>query len=126
MSDHLSRTQRSANMAAVRSKDTQPELLVRRSLHAAGFRFRLHVRDLPGNPDVVLPRLRYALFVHGCFWHGHYCKRGNLPTTNVAFWSKKIETNLQRDAAARRPERLGQRAVARPRSLADRAADKDK
>lgn len=84
-------------MARVRSKDTRPELLVRRRLHEAGFRFRLHVADLPGRPDVVLPRYRTAIFVHGCFWHGHDCKAARRPTSNVPFWNEKIDSNMARD-----------------------------
>lgn len=88
---------RSRNMAAVRNKDTKPELYVRRRVHAAGFRYRLHRRDLPGRPDLVFPRFRLAVFVHGCFWHGHDCKRGKRPSTNTEFWEPKLEGNMIRD-----------------------------
>lgn len=84
-------------MAAIRSKDTKPEMHVRRRVHAAGFRFRLHRRDLPGRPDLVFPRYRLAVFVHGCFWHGHDCKRGKRPATNKEFWEPKLEGNMLRD-----------------------------
>lgn len=84
-------------MAAIRSKDTKPELYVRRLVHAAGFRFRLHRRDLPGRPDLVFPRFRLAVFVHGCFWHGHDCRRGKRPATNTEFWDSKLEGNVIRD-----------------------------
>ena len=84
-------------MAAIRSKDTKPELYVRRRVHAAGFRFRLHRRDLPGRPDLVLPRYLLAVFVHGCFWHGHDCKRGKRPATNTEFWEPKLDGNMLRD-----------------------------
>ena len=84
-------------MAAIRSKDTKPEMHVRRRVHAAGFRFRLHRRDLPGRPDLVFPRYRLAVFVHGCFWHGHDCKRGKRPATNTEFWEPKLEGNMLRD-----------------------------
>ena len=87
-------------MSRVRNKNTGPELAVRRALHAAGFRFRLHRRDLPGRPDIVLPRYRTAVFVHGCFWHGHACRRGALPQDNAEFWSEKIDRNRARDATA--------------------------
>jgi len=87
-------------MSRVRARDTEPELVVRRALHAAGFRFRLHRSDLRGRPDVVLPRFYTAVFVHGCFWHGHSCKRGKLPQTNEAFWASKIARNRQRDSEA--------------------------
>lgn len=85
-------------MRAVRGKDTKPELKVRGALHAAGFRFRLHGAHLPGRPDIVLPRLRFVVFVHGCFWHGHDCQRGRLPTTNRLFWEAKVNANKFRDA----------------------------
>ncbi len=84
-------------MAAVRTADTAPELYVRRELFAAGFRFRLHVSGLPGRPDIVLPRYRLAVFVHGCFWHGHACARGKRPASNIAFWNAKIDANTRRD-----------------------------
>lgn len=87
-------------MGRIRNKNTGPELAVRKALHAAGFRFRLHRRDLPGRPDIVLPRLRLAIFVHGCFWHGHDCRRGKLPDDNAEFWVEKIDRNKARDVAA--------------------------
>ncbi|MCY3570172.1 MAG: very short patch repair endonuclease [Chloroflexi bacterium] len=88
---------RSRNMAAIGSKDTKPELYVRRRVHAAGFRFRLHRRDLAGRPDLVLPRYRIAVFVNGCFWHGHDCQRGHRPRSNTAYWQPKIAANVARD-----------------------------
>jgi DNA mismatch endonuclease (patch repair protein) len=84
-------------MAAVRGKDTVPERLVRSALFALGFRFRLHRRDLTGAPDIVLPRFKVAVFVHGCFWHGHNCRRGRRPTSNVGFWNRKLGGNVKRD-----------------------------
>jgi DNA mismatch endonuclease (patch repair protein) len=87
-------------MAAIRGKDTKPELQVRRALHAAGLRFRLHVRDLPGSPDIVLPRLKTVVLVHGCFWHAHRCQRST-PRTRAAFWKRKFETNQARDRRVR-------------------------
>lgn len=85
-------------MLAVRGRDTAPELRVRRLLHAMGYRFRLHRKDLPGTPDVVLPRHRKIVFVHGCFWHGHEeCKRATLPVNNASTWMAKIEGNRRRD-----------------------------
>ena len=84
-------------MAAIRSKDTKPELYVRSCVHEAGFRFRLHRRDLPGRPDLVLPRYHLAVFVHGCFWHGHDCGRAQRPRTNTGYWGPKIEGNILRD-----------------------------
>lgn len=87
-------------MSRIRSGNTAPERSVRRALHAAGFRFRLHVRDLPGRPDVVLPKHRTVVMIHGCFWHGHDCPRGRRPAANAEFWTKKIERNQERDTAA--------------------------
>ncbi|NNH61659.1 DNA mismatch endonuclease Vsr [Rhizobium laguerreae] len=100
MTDTLLPSDRSKLMSRVRNKDTGPELAVRRALHAAGFRFRLHRKDLQGRPDIVLPRHRVAIFVHGCFWHGHDCRRGKLPQGNADFWAVKIGRNKARDAAA--------------------------
>lgn len=89
---------RSKNMAAIRSEGTKPELYVRRTLHAAGFRFRLHRKDLPGKPDIVLPRYKMVVFVNGCFWHGHDCSEGHLPKTNTGYWQAKITGNIERDS----------------------------
>jgi DNA mismatch endonuclease (patch repair protein) len=91
---------KSEQMARVRSRDTAPERLVRALLTARGVRYRLHRKDLPGRPDVYVPRLRLALFVNGCFWHGHACPRGRLPATNVSFWHPKIARTVERDARA--------------------------
>lgn len=87
-------------MASVGSKDTGPELAVRGMLHALGYRYRLHVRGLPGKPDLVFAKRRKVVFVHGCFWHGHGCKFGRLPKSRQEFWSSKIEKNRRRDEAA--------------------------
>ena len=88
-------------MAKVRGKNTKPELIVRKALHAAGFRFRLHRRELPGTPDLVLPGLRTVVFVHGCFWHGHDCRKGRTrPVSNTAFWNTKLDRNRERDIEA--------------------------
>lgn len=84
-------------MAGIRGKHTKPELMIRRGLHALGFRFRLHDRNLPGAPDLLLPRWRAAIFVHGCFWHGHDCHLFRLPGTREEFWRKKIARNRERD-----------------------------
>lgn len=97
MSERLSPEQRSRNMAAVKNKNTAPEIVVRKTLHRLGYRFRLHRRDLPGNPDIVLPRHRAVIFVHGCFWHGHDCRRGKRPATRTEFWNTKLDGNLERD-----------------------------
>ena len=87
-------------MRRIRKQDTAPELLVRRALHAAGLRFRVHDRSLPGTPDIVLRRRRTVVFVHGCFWHGHDCARGRIESKrNTAFWTEKLAGNRQRDRA---------------------------
>jgi DNA mismatch endonuclease (patch repair protein) len=92
---------RAAIMRAVKSRDTAPELVVRRAAHALGFRFRLGGSGLPGRPDLVFAKRRKVIFVHGCFWHGHACKRGaRLPTANASYWSAKIERNRARDGAS--------------------------
>jgi len=87
-------------MSGIRGKDTQPELQVRKGLHARGFRYRLHDRSLPGKPDLVLPRFQAIVFVHGCFWHGHACHLFRLPATREAFWREKIARNVARDREA--------------------------
>ena len=85
-------------MAAIKSNDTKPEMLVRRYLHAAGFRYGLHNKKLPGSPDIVMRRFKTVIFVHGCFWHGHEnCKYYRLPKSNIEFWQSKIERNRARD-----------------------------
>ncbi len=84
---------RSRMMSGIRSRNTKPELLVRRGLHARGFRFRLHDRRLPGVPDLVFPRYRSVIFTHGCFWHGHECQLFRWPASNTEFWRNKIERN---------------------------------
>lgn len=85
-------------MAGIKSKDTKPEMILRRCLHARGFRFRLHRRDLPGCPDIVLRKYRAVIFVHGCFWHGHDCALFKWPKTREAFWSNKLAGNKARDS----------------------------
>jgi DNA mismatch endonuclease (patch repair protein) len=97
MTDVLTPEQRRLNMSRIRGRDTKPELLLRRGLHARGLRFRLNRRDLPGCPDLVFPRFRAAIFVHGCFWHGHDCPMFKWPETRIEFWRKKIQGNKQRD-----------------------------
>jgi DNA mismatch endonuclease (patch repair protein) len=100
MTDHLNAQERSRNMSRVKGRDTKPELIVRSIVHRLGYRFRLHEKKLPGSPDLVLPRHRKVIFVHGCFWHGHRgCPRAGRPSTNREFWDRKIEGNMARDAA---------------------------
>ncbi len=85
-------------MSRISGKNTKPELIVRKLLHRMGYRFRLHRKDLPGKPDIVLPRYRTVIFVHGCFWHGHPgCKRSKRPSTNIEFWNEKLDKNIRRD-----------------------------
>ena len=94
----LDNARRSRNMRAVKAKDTKPERLVRSAAHFLGLRFRLHRADLPGRPDLVLPKWRTVIFVNGCFWHQHFgCKKAALPKTNTAFWKRKLERNVKRD-----------------------------
>jgi DNA mismatch endonuclease, patch repair protein len=103
MVDVFTPRKRSVIMSRIGGKDTAPEVRVRRLLHALGFRFRLHRIDLPGKPDIVLPRHNKIIFVHGCFWHGHTnCSRATLPTTNTEFWRVKIGKNISRDERVRR------------------------
>lgn len=90
---------RSRTMRAVKARDTEPELIVRRMIFAMGFRYRLHRKDLPGRPDIALVARRKVIFVHGCFWHGHDCSRGaRIPKSNTDYWTKKINANRARDA----------------------------
>lgn len=98
MPDIVTPAVRSQMMAGIRGKNTRPELVLRRGLHAAGFRFRLHDRTLPGHPDIVFPRYRAVLFAHGCFWHGHDCHLFKWPSTRPEFWQKKIYRNRDVDA----------------------------
>ena len=88
---------RSRMMAGIRGRDTQPELLLRKGLHEAGFRYRLHAKDLPGKPDLVFPKYRAVIFAHGCFWHGHDCTLFKWPSTRQDFWRAKIMSNVTRD-----------------------------
>lgn len=97
MAERLSPEGRSALMRRIGAKDTQPEMAVRRMLHAQGYRYVLHDKRLPGKPDLVFPGRRKVVFVHGCFWHGHSCGRGFRPSSNAAFWAAKINGNRARD-----------------------------
>lgn len=113
MGDRYSPAKRSAIMSRVRAANTRPEIVVRRLVHGLGYRFRLHRRDLPGTPDLVLPKHRAVLFVHGCFWHQHACRLGQRqPASNRTYWEPKLARNVERDAeACRALERLGWRVL---------------
>jgi DNA mismatch endonuclease, patch repair protein len=101
MADVHTKAQRSYNMSQIRSANTKPELLVRKFLHAQGFRYKLHDKILPGKPDIVLPKYKTVIFIHGCFWHGHSnCKYFTIPKTRTVWWRNKIETNKANDAKA--------------------------
>ncbi len=100
MPDVVTPEVRSRMMAGIRGKNTKPELTLRRGLHAAGFRFRLHDRTLPGKPDIVFPKYRAVLFAHGCFWHGHDCHLFKWPSSRPDFWRTKIYRNREVDALA--------------------------
>ena len=95
---HKVSEQRSRNMSAIKSKNTRPEIAVRKLLHSMGYRFRLHSKGLPGSPDIVLPKYKTVIFVHGCFWHRHEnCKYASTPKTRKEFWNKKFKENIKRD-----------------------------
>ena len=98
MADVFSKEMRSRIMSQIHSRDTRPEMIVRSMVHRLGYRFRLHLRKLPGTPDLVLPRLQSVIFVHGCFWHGHpRCNRAVQPASNALFWRQKLAANRKRD-----------------------------
>lgn len=98
MADVHDTATRSYNMSRIRGKDTKPELLVRKFLHTQGYRYRLHVKDLPGKPDIVLPKYKTVIFIHGCFWHGHTnCKYFKVPQTRTEWWLNKINSNKAND-----------------------------
>lgn len=97
MTDKVSPEVRSSIMASIKGKDTMPEMVIRRALHALGFRYRLHVKDLPGCPDIVLPKYKAVIMVNGCFWHGHDCQADNKPKSRVDYWEEKISKNQTRD-----------------------------
>ena len=101
MADVHSKETRSYNMSRIRSKDTKPEMLVRKFLHKNGFRYRLHVKNMPGKPDIVLPKYKTVIFIHGCFWHGHEgCKYYVVPKTRTEWWLNKINGNISNDTTA--------------------------
>lgn len=113
MADVHSKEVRSYNMSQIRSKNTKPEMLVRSYLHKQGYRFRLHDKKLPGKPDIVLPKYKTVIFVHGCFWHGHKnCKYFVVPKTRTKWWLEKINGNIARDKkAARELKKLGWKVI---------------
>ncbi|WP_295521752.1 very short patch repair endonuclease [uncultured Pseudacidovorax sp.] len=100
MADVLTPEQRQLNMSRIKGKDTKPEMLIRRGLHARGLRYRLHDRSLPGRPDLVFPKHHTAVFIHGCFWHAHGCALSKLPATRQDFWQTKLAANATRDQRA--------------------------
>jgi len=102
MTDTFTRSERSRIMAAVKSKDTTPEMFVRRLVHSLGYRYRLHVRSLPGTPDLVFPRLRKVIHVNGCFWHMHGCARCRVPSSRRDYWLAKMQRNAARDKRTER------------------------
>lgn len=96
--DIWSKEKRSDVMSKIRSKNTKPEMILRSSLHKLGYRFRIHRKDLPGKPDIVLPKYKTVIYVHGCFWHYHKdCREGRIPDTNSKFWKEKLYKNVERD-----------------------------
>lgn len=97
MADIFDKEKRSEIMSKISRKNTSPELIIRKALFAEGYRYRLHRKDLPGNPDIVFPSKKKVIFINGCFWHRHNCKRAALPTTNIDFWEKKLSGNKERD-----------------------------
>lgn len=111
--DRISASRRSENMRRIRSRDTAPEILIRRLVYALGYRFRLHREDLPGKPDLTFPRLRKVIFVHGCFWHQHDgCVESRIPKSNRSYWVPKLARNKKRDEENRRAlRRLGWRSL---------------
>jgi len=112
MADRISPEARSRLMAKVGPQNTGPELRVRSLLHRMGYRFRVHRKDLPGTPDIVLPGRKVVVFVHGCFWHGHECRVGKMPKSRTEYWGPKIEANRSRDVRKRRELRkLGWRVL---------------
>lgn len=113
MTDRLSPEERSENMRQIPSEDTSPEIAVRSLVHSLGYRYRLHVKKLPGKPDLVFAKRGCVIFVHGCFWHSHPgCREGRVPSTNTAYWSEKLARNRERDAShARALRKMGWRVM---------------
>ena len=101
MADNLSKKDRSKLMSKVSQKNTKPEILVRKFLYAKGYRYRVNVKRFPGSPDILMQKYKIAIFVHGCYWHGHSCRAGRLPSSNLSYWQQKIADNQERDARKR-------------------------
>ena len=97
--DRVSSSSRSKLMSRIKAKNTKPEIIVRKALFSRGYRYRLHGQELPGKPDLVFPGKKKVIFVHGCFWHGHDCKKGKRPKSNTSFWDNKLDRNIDRDAS---------------------------
>ncbi len=97
MADNLTKEQRSKNMSRIRSKNTKPEMIVRKKLHSLGYRYSLHKKELPGKPDLYLKKYHLAIFVHGCFWHQHGCEKTSKPKSNKSYWIEKLKKNVSKD-----------------------------
>ena len=95
--DTISKQKRSKNMVSIKSKNTKPELVIRKLLHSKGYRFKIHDKKLPGKPDIVMPKHNVVVNVHGCYWHYHGCSRSNIPKTKTGYWIEKLENNKRRD-----------------------------
>jgi|TARA_B100000959_G_C14628545_1_gene479305 DNA mismatch endonuclease (patch repair protein) len=110
--DSISKTQRSNNMFSIKSKNTKPELVIRKLLHAKGYRFKIHDKKLPGKPDIVMPKHKVVVNVHGCYWHYHGCNRSNIPKTHTQYWIDKLEGNKKRDFINKKKlEKLGFKVI---------------
>ena len=110
--DSITKLQRSKNMTAIKSKNTKPELVIRKLLHSKGYRYKIHDKKLPGKPDIVMPKLKVVINVHGCYWHYHGCSRSNIPKTQTEYWLDKLESNKRRDFQNKRKlKKLGWRVI---------------
>ena len=110
--DTISKQKRSKNMTSIKSKNTGPELVIRKLLHSKGYRFKIHDKKLPGKPDIVMPKRKVVVNVHGCYWHYHGCSRSNIPKTQTGYWVDKLENNKRRDFQNKRKlKKLGWRVI---------------
>ena len=107
--DKLSKSQRSNNMTLIKSKNTKPELIIRKLLFSKGYRYKIHDKKLPGKPDIVMPKRKVVVNVHGCYWHYHGCSRSNIPKTQTGYWMEKLENNKRRDGKRKLPLLCGDR-----------------